>query len=65
MRQPPNNICPLLAIARIGTSSGSIECIEDRCAWWDHLAGSCCVAAGADALQGIAASLEELAADGD
>lgn len=50
MRQPPTNICPLH-----GT-----PCTEDRCAWWDCLTGSCCMTAGSDALQIIAASLEEL-----
>ncbi|MDE7261140.1 MAG: hypothetical protein K2N78_03630 [Oscillospiraceae bacterium] len=64
MRQPPTNICPLLAIAGIGGNNGPAVCLEDCCAWWDHLAGSCCIAAGAGALQDIAASLEELTADG-
>ena len=62
MRQPPTNICPLMAL--VGNNGPAI-CPEDRCAWWDHLAGSCCIAAGADALQSMAASLEELAADGN
>lgn len=54
MRQPPNNICPLLAIACIGTS----ECIEDRCAWWDYGENGCAVVSIADSIAEVAAELE-------
>lgn len=48
MRQPPTNICPLRAIASIGTSSGPAECIEDCCAWWSAAADECAVVALAE-----------------
>ena len=49
MSEPQKNICPLLAIASIGTSSGPAKCIEDRCAWFclkyhrdgDYTSGKC------------------------
>lgn len=34
MREPPTNICPLLAIANRGTSSGPAVCLKERCAFW-------------------------------
>jgi len=37
-------ICPMLAVS--GPSHMS-KCRENGCAWWDDLAGACCVASGA------------------
>ena len=45
MKQPPTNICPLLAIASIGTSSGPAECIMDSCTWWSDAANECAIVA--------------------
>ena len=58
MRQPPTNICPLLSIACIGTTSGSAECIEARCAWWDLGSGECDVMRIADSLPDVAVELK-------
>lgn len=50
-------ICPLLAV---GNPVHMAKCREDGCAWWDHLAGSFCIASGADYLRAVSDSLEEL-----
>ena len=55
MKEP--KICPLLAV---GNPVHMAKCREDGCAWWDHLAGSCCMASGADYLRAVSDSLEEL-----
>ena len=63
MREPPTNICPLLAIAGAGGTNNPAVCIEGRCAWWDYLAGACCMASEADYLRAVSDSLETLAAE--
>ncbi len=32
MREPPTNICPLLALSP--SCQGPAVCIKERCAWW-------------------------------
>lgn len=59
MHQPPTNICPLFAIASIGTHGvGQPVCIENRCALWhgeyvtkDISFGSCALVSIAEALK--------------
>lgn len=51
MRELPTNVCPLLAIASIGTSSGSAICIEERCAFWSCGDLECAIHAIADAIR--------------
>lgn len=58
MRQPPTNICPMLAIAGIGSTSGSAECIEDRCAWWNYAASECAIVSLADNIAEVATEME-------
>lgn len=41
MRELPTNICPLLAIASIGSNSGPSVCIGERCALWDFADNEC------------------------
>lgn len=54
MKQPPTNICPLLAIASIGsTSGGPSVCIEERCAWWSLADCECALLAIADAIREV------------
>ena len=61
MRVPSTDICPLRAIAAIGTNSGPAVCIEDRCAWFhleyrqdgDYTSGRCALLRIADALSQI------------
>lgn len=53
MREPPTNICPLLAIASIGSSSGPSVCIEERCALWNYDGSEC-------ALVSIPYSIQEI-----
>jgi len=36
------------------------KCRTDACAWWDYLAGACCMASGADYLRAVSDSLEDL-----
>ena len=60
MNQPISNICPLRAIADIGTTNGPAVCVEERCAWWDCLARSCCMVSGADYLRDVADQLDGL-----
>lgn len=55
MREPPSNVCPLMAIA----GAGGI-CILDRCALWDFGGNECVMAAAATALREVAASLEDM-----
>jgi len=50
MKQPPTNICPLLAIASIG-SNGQPVCIKDRCALFSLADGECALLAIADAIR--------------
>lgn len=50
-------ICPLLAV---GNPVHMAKCREDGCAWWDQLAGACCMASGVDYLLAVSDSLEEL-----
>ncbi len=57
----PTNICPLLAIACIGSTSGSSVCLGDHCAWWDFGGNECVMATAAAALGEVAANLETLA----
>lgn len=47
----PTNICPLRAIASIGTGSGSAVCIKERCAWWGDY--RCAVVTLADSLSSL------------
>ena len=58
MKQPPTNICPLLAIAGIGSFDSPAVCIAERCAWWNH--PGCVMFGIAEQLTGIAASLEAM-----
>lgn len=55
MREPPINICPLLAIAGAGGTSGPAVCLQERCAW--AYEGGC-------ALVSIARSLDSLDTSG-
>ncbi len=44
MRQPPTNICPLLAIANAARcDTHAATCLEERCAWWSCVAGECAI----------------------
>jgi len=62
MREPPINICPLMAIADIGsTSAAPPVCLGSRCAWWDLGGNECAMASAAVALVEAAANLEALA----
>lgn len=55
MRQPPTNICPMLAIAGIdSTSDGPAVCLMDRCAWWDYADSECAIVSLAAKLEGAA-----------
>lgn len=55
MREPPTNICPLLAIAGTGTTGGPAVCLGERCAWaYD---GDCAITV-------IAQSLSRMSEDG-
>ena len=49
------DICPLMAIACIGSTGAASVCMKDRCAWWD---GGCCV------IRILAHSLENLEQNG-
>lgn len=61
MREPPTNICPLMAIAGIGnTSAPAPVCLGNRCAWWDFGGNECVMVAAATALGEVAANLEEM-----
>ena len=68
MTQPTSIICPLLSVGKFEPA----PCLEHRCAWWDALAGSCCIASSADSvsvqdvanqIRALTISLEELAAN--
>ena len=50
-------ICPVLAV---GNPVHMAKCREDGCAWWDHLAGSCCMVSGADYLRDVADQIDAL-----
>lgn len=64
MREPPTNICPILAIAGIcSTSYGPAVCLEDRCALWGYSASECAVVGIAESLAAIAAELADLISD--
>lgn len=66
MRQPPTNICPLLAIAGIGsTSGGPAVCLMDRCALWNCSANECAVVCIAESIATIAAELTDREGDAD
>lgn len=41
MNQPPTNICPLLAIASIDSTSNPPVCIEECCALWNFAGSEC------------------------
>ena len=51
MKQPPTNICPLLAIASIGSTSGPPVCVKDRCALFSLADGECALLAIASAIR--------------
>lgn len=59
MSQPPTNICPLLAIAAIGTSRGPSVCIKECCALWDFGENECVLHSIADAIRERAESNEK------
>lgn len=66
MRQPPTNICPMLAIAGIGsTSNGPAVCLMDRCAWFDYGENGCAVVSLADHIADVAAELTDMEGDTD
>lgn len=54
MREPPTNICPLLAIASIGSTYGPSVCIEERCAFWSYGDCECAVHTIVDAIREVA-----------
>ncbi len=61
MREPPTNICPLMAIADIGnTSAAPPVCLGSRCAWWDFGGSECVMVSVAVALGEVAANLEDM-----
>lgn len=61
MRKPPTNICPLMAIAGIGSSSTAAPvCLGPRCAWWDFGGNECVIITAATALGEVAANLEDM-----
>lgn len=51
-------ICPLLLVAEIPVHLS--KCKGAGCAWWDRLAGACCIAAGADYILDVADTLNEM-----
>lgn len=51
-------ICPLLLVAEIPVHLS--KCKGAGCAWWDQLAGACCIAAGADYIRDVADTLNEM-----
>jgi len=51
-------ICPILLM--MNPSQVAAECREGKCAWWDHFAGACCLASGADYIRAVSDSLDEL-----
>lgn len=66
MKEPPTNICPLMAISDIGrTGTAAPVCLGSRCAWWDFGGNECAivtaaVALGEVALGEVAANLEDM-----
>lgn len=61
MREPPTNICPLMAIANIGnTSAAAPVCLGTRCAWWDFGGNECAMVSATVALGEVAANLEDM-----
>lgn len=50
-----SKICPLLATC----SDAPVNCQGERCAWWDYLAGACCLASLADYARAVSDSLED------
>lgn len=63
MNQPPVNVCPLLAIAGIGSGGGPAVCIEDRCAWWGYAGSECVMVTAAIAAREVAENMEKEAAN--
>ena len=58
MREPPTNICPLLAIASIGsTGYNPAACIQDRCALWNYVGLECSLVSIPFAIQEISCDL--------
>lgn len=51
-------ICPLLLVAEIPVHLS--KCKGTGCAWWDQLAGACCIAATADYIRDVADQLNTL-----
>lgn len=60
MREPPTNICPLIAIADIGSSNTASVCLGTRCAWWDFGGNECVMVTAAIALGEVAANMEDM-----
>jgi len=52
-----NKICPILLMV---DPPKAARCREGACAWWDHFAGACCLASGADYIRAVSDSLDEL-----
>ena len=53
-----SKICPLLFASAADIED--FECRPDRCAWWDRLAGTCCLVSGADNIREAANQLNAL-----
>lgn len=51
MKEPPVDICPLLAISNIGRTSGASVCIKECCAFWDFGENECVLHSIADAIR--------------
>ena len=62
MKQPPTNICPLLAIAGAGGTNNPAVCIEGRCAWWDFCGSECAAVTATAVIREVAENLEALTA---
>lgn len=56
-------LCPLLAIASIGSSCGITKnvagCVLDECAFWDCVGHECYIVSAASSLQTVADALTE------
>ena len=50
-------ICPVLLL---NAPVHMAKCRGDNCAWWDDLAGACCMASGADYIRDVADALSIL-----
>jgi len=62
MRPKITPLCPLFLVVEDKESSS--DCIDESCAWWDHVENNCCIVTMARWLAALPSYIENLEGGG-